>query len=131
MMDGYLDADPNTVTTVTVSGLPASPGGYVVYLYGDGVDDPGNVTNLDYYIVTPDNGDGPVYRELLDDPGSNFDGTFVFANQHPGNYATLVVGGTGFTLSVDSATNPTHAALNGIQIVAGDRLFYGGFDNVQ
>lgn len=130
MMDGYLDTDPGTVTEVTVSGLPPSPGGYFLYLYGDGADDPGNLDTLSYYIATPDNGDGPVYAELLDPPGSNFDGTFVYANQHPGNYTTMVLGGTGFTLAVDSPGNPEHAVLNGLQIVRADRIFYGGFDNV-
>jgi hypothetical protein len=43
----------------------------------------------------------------------------------------MVVGGNGFTLAVDSPLNPEHAVLNGIQIVRADRIFYGGFDNVQ
>jgi hypothetical protein len=131
MMNGYLDADPGTVTRVTISNLPPTPGGYFLYVYGDGVDDPNNFDSLSYYIATPDNGDGPVYAELLDPPGSTFDGTYVYANQHPGNYTTMVVGGNGFTLAVDSPLNPEHAVLNGIQIVRADRIFYGGFDNVQ
>jgi hypothetical protein len=132
MMNGYLDTDPNTVTHVTISNLPPSPGGYMIYLYGDGVDDPSNLVTLSYYIATPDNGDGPVYAELLDPPGWTFDGTFVYANQQPGNYTTMVLGGSGFSLAVDSPpANPEHAVLNGIQIVRADRIFYGGFDNVQ
>ena len=77
----------------------------------------------------PDNDDGPVYAELLDPPGSTFDGTYVYANQHPGNYTTMLVGSTGFTLAVDSPVNPVHAVLNGLQLVRADRIFYGGFDN--
>ena len=130
MMNGYLDADPSTVTHVTISNLPASPGGYLLYIYGDGVDDPNNLVTMSYYIATPNNGDGPVSAELLDPPGSTFDGTFVYANQQPGNYTTMVLGGNGFSLAVDSPpANPEHAVLNGIQIVRADRIFYGGFDN--
>jgi len=130
MMDGYLDANPNTTTEVTISNLPSVAGGYMLYIYGDGTDDPSNLTTQSYYIATPDNGDGPVYAELLDPPGQTFDGNFVYANQAPGNYTTMVVGGTGFTLTVNSPpANPEHAIINGIQIVRADRIFYGGFDN--
>jgi hypothetical protein len=132
MMNGYLYADPTTVAHITISNLPPSPGGYIVYIYGDGADDPNNLVTLSYYIATPDNGDGPVYRELLDPPGTTFDGTYVYANQQTGNYTTMVLGGTGFTLAVDSPpANPEYAMINGIQIVRADRIFYGGFDNVQ
>jgi hypothetical protein len=130
MMDGYLYADPGTVTQVTISNLPPVTGGYMLYIYGDGVDDPANLTTLSYYIATPDDGDGPVYAELLDPPGWTFDGTFVYANQQPGNYTTMVLGGTGFGLTVSSPSNPEYAAINGLQIVRADRIFYGGFDNV-
>jgi hypothetical protein len=124
MMDGYLDADPQTVTEVAVSNLPPSPGGYVVYVYGLDAETEG----INYYIVYPSNGDDAIYH-AISSPFDPFDGTFVYGeNRSPANYTTMVISGTGFTLAVDSESDPTaHTPLNGIQIVRGDRLFYSGF----
>jgi hypothetical protein len=124
MMNGYLDADPGSTTMVTIANLPPSPGGYVVYAYGDGTDLDG-LDNTTQYVVTPDDGEGPISRTIVDPQGVTFNGTYVYA----GNYTSFVIGGTGFTMavtSIDSAA--THAPLNGIQIVRGDRIFANGFD---
>jgi hypothetical protein len=122
MMNGYLDAVPQTTTTVTVSNLPPYAGGYVVYVYGQGTD----IFGLNRYTVTPNDGGNPVQITILD--LGTFDGTFVYGDDsHAANYTTMVIGGTGFTLTADSLM-PTHTPLNGIQIVRGDRIFANGFD---
>lgn len=124
MMNGYLDADPATVTTVTIANLPPSPGGYVIYAYGDGTDVDG-LDNTSSYVVTPDDAEAPISRTIVDPQGVTFSGTYVYA----GNYTTFVVGGTGFTMAVSAIdSSATHAPLNGIQIVRGDRIFANGFE---
>ena len=48
---------------------------------------------------------------------------------YAGNYTSFVMGGTGFTMAVSSIdSSATHAPLNGIQIVRGDRIFANGFE---
>jgi len=82
------------------------------------------------YAVTPDSGDDFLVRMMIDPLGSTFDGTFTFTEQQVGNYTTMVMSGTGFTLAVHPQIGfQTHAPLNGIQIVRGDRIFYGDFDH--
>jgi hypothetical protein len=127
MMNGYLVADPSTLLSVTVSNLPPSPGGYTVYVYGDsfnGADSPS------WYIVTSD--EGEVAARVLDDPaGVQFDGTFVYGSGilQPGNYTSMVVSSTGFTLVANAAFgSQTQTPLNGIQIVRADRIFFSDVD---
>ena len=48
--------------------LPPSPGGYVVYAYGDGTDLDG-LDNTTQYVVTPDDGEGPISRTIVDPQG--------------------------------------------------------------
>lgn len=130
MMNGYLDSDPDNMAQLTVSNLPPSPGGYVVYAYGDGTDTGGGLDNTSVYVVSPDDGDDPVDRLMIDPLGTTFDGTFTHTVQGVGNYTTMVISGTGFTMGVHPQISyQTHAPLNGIQIVRGDRIFYGDFDN--
>ena len=127
MMNGYLDAGPATVTTVTISNLPASPGGYIVYAYGDGTDLDG-LDNTSEYVLTPNDAEGPISRTIVDPQGVTFGGTYVYADPD-GNYTSFVIGGTGFTMTVTAIdSSATHAPLNGIQIVRGDRIFANGFD---
>ncbi|HET7923443.1 MAG TPA: DUF1735 domain-containing protein, partial [Rhodanobacteraceae bacterium] len=122
MMNGYLDAVPQTTTTVTVSNLPPSSGGYIVYVYGQGTD----IFGLNTYTVTPDDGGNPVARTIGD--LGTFDGTFIYGEDNQGaNYTTMVIGGTGFTLTANSVM-PTHTPLNGIQIMRADRIFASDFD---
>jgi hypothetical protein len=125
MMDGYLDAGGD-VATITVSDLPAIDEGYYVYVYSDGANGDANMSSL----YTFESGDGTTTALVVDAAGATFDGTFVRADSADGgagNYAVFFASGTGFTLTVQSSGG-SHAPLNGIQIVRGDRLFANGFD---
>ncbi|HEY6894243.1 MAG TPA: hypothetical protein VI258_08750, partial [Rhodanobacteraceae bacterium] len=83
-----------------------------------------------WYIVTSD--EGEVAARVLDDPaGVQFDGTFVYGSGilQPGNYTSMVVSSTGFTLVANAAFgSQTQTPLNGIQIVRADRIFFSDFD---
>jgi hypothetical protein len=118
MMRGYLDAVGSS-TTVMVSGLPASSGGYSVYVYADG-DNFGSARTAAYQIsgagitTTSVNLTDPVY--------TNFGGTFTQANNSNGNYVkfTIPAGATGLTITATPGASTDayqRAALNAIQIV--------------
>jgi len=126
MMNGFLAADSATLIGITVSNLPPSPGGYIVYIYGDGFNGADAQTG---YTIVPANQEDQVFRVIDDTAGTQFSGSFVFApNYQPGNYTTVLIDGTGFELTAHPFVGfTTLAPLNGIQIVRGDRLFYSGF----
>lgn len=108
MMYGYLDTLGNTPTVVTVSGLPASAGGYTVYVYADG-DNISSTRTGSYQIA----GAGTV--NVTDVGYANFAGSFA-----PGNCAVFTVSGTSFTLTAtgfSSSDQWLRAPVNGIQIV--------------
>lgn len=122
MMDGFLDAS-SAATSITVSNLPAVSGGYFVYVYADG-NNGGSDRSGTYEL---DGNDGvSSTMTIVDSANATFDGNFVQAFNGPGNYAVFVTGGTGFTLT--ATADSTHAPLNGVQIVRGDRIFANGFD---
>jgi hypothetical protein len=125
MMDGYLDAGAD-IATVTVADLPAIGEGYYVYVYSDGANGGSSASTL----YTFESGEGTATALVVDSAGATFDGTFIRADPADGgagNYAVFFASGTGFTLTAQSG-NGTHAPLNGIQIVRGDRIFGSGFD---
>jgi hypothetical protein len=139
MMLGYLDTNDTSITTLTVSGLPASftGPGYSVYLYYDG--DNGTQARAGRYAI---NG---ISQWGQDAASTNFGGTFIqgqtATDPAPGMsgaqldnqaaaVATVPVGnymvfsgltGSSFTLDVQasvSAGGTNRASLNGMQIVA-------------
>jgi hypothetical protein len=119
MMQGYLDDANAGTTTVTVSGIPAAPGGYMVYVYANGLN-PGATRSANYTIAAP--GVGNMTTLLTDLASAYFSGTFnlVTATSPDGNYMVFSIPGTSFTLTATPTTasdgNP-RAPVNGIQIV--------------
>jgi len=119
MMQGYLDDANASTTTVTVSGIPAAPHGYLIYVYGNGLN-PGATRSANYTVAAP----GVENRTIMfTDPASAyFSGTFnrVTATNPDGNYMVFSIPGTSFTLTATPTTasdgNP-RAPVNGIQIV--------------
>jgi hypothetical protein len=118
LMLGYLDT-VGGVTTVTVAGLPASSGGYNVYVYADG--DNGGATRTGVYQIS---GSGITITtiDLTDAANANFTGGFTQGNNSPGNYLVfpLSSAATGFTITgTPGATTDIYARapLNAIQIV--------------
>ena len=128
MMNGYLDSNSQT-TTITVANLPPNAGGYVVYVYVDGSN--GSTSAAGDFTISGSDG-STAFARIVDDAGATFGGNFVEARgpDDRGNYAVLLVGGTGFTLTATPSAvgGGSHAPLNGIQIAQGDRLFANGFD---
>jgi hypothetical protein len=117
MMKGYLDTDSNSTTTVTVAGLPASSGGYQVFVYADG--DNGSATRTGIYTISGV-GITTTTIDLTDAANTNFSGTFTQANNSAGNYVVFTINATGFTLSATGGTASDgfpRAPINGIQIV--------------
>ena len=111
LMNGYLDTNDASVTTITVSGLPAAfvSNGYDVYVYcnGDGTNRTGIYTIGGASIRVQDN--------------AIFNGTFLPANNSAGNYALFSgLSGSGFTLTAtpDQSVNGFRAPVNALQIVA-------------
>ncbi|HJT98117.1 MAG TPA: hypothetical protein VJ696_07355, partial [Rhodanobacteraceae bacterium] len=123
MMDAFVDADA-TASEVAVANLPPNAGGYFVYVYADG--DNGAQANTGTYRFEDEDGISSI--DIVDAANATFDGTFVQSTGGAGNYAVFFTGGTAFTLMAMPAAGSTHAALNGIQIVRGDRIFASGFD---
>ncbi|HEV7490409.1 MAG TPA: hypothetical protein VGO25_06355 [Rhodanobacteraceae bacterium] len=119
----YLDPSPGTSATVIVSNLPANSGGYAVYVYADA--DNGSTTGMAQYQLTTVEG-ATTSVTIVDNANADFNGTFVLARNSPGNYTTLALNSTGFTLTA-TPVGSSHAPINGIQIVP-DRIFNDGFD---
>lgn len=127
MMDGYLNAT-DTPASVTVSGLPVDPSGYYVTVYSDG-DNRNEMLTTRYSIAG--SGTPASSIEAIDPASTNFNGSFVRADNSAGNYVVFFVSGGNFTLTatpVDSSGSGAKAPLNAIQIVHGDRLFADGFE---
>jgi hypothetical protein len=130
MMDGYLDSDGSN-TSIVVSGLPYDSAGYYVYVYSDGANDLSSPTGN--YRLTDATTQTTI--DITDMTASNFNGSYVRADNTAGNYAVFFTNDTGFTLTAipgivrgQSVNGIQHAPLNGIQIVHGDRIFANGFD---
>ncbi len=111
LMNGYLDTTDTSITTVSVTGLPASftGSGYDVYVYcnGDGVNRAG------IYTI------GNTAIRVLDN--ALFSGNFIPASNSAGNYVLFNgLSGSGFTLTAtpDQSVNGVRAPINAIQIVA-------------
>jgi len=117
MMLGYLDALGNTPTTVTVSNLPASAGGYTVYVYADGA----NVSSVRtgaYQVSGP--GTPASTINITDASYADFSGSFTQSTGGAGNYAVFPVNGTSFTLTAApfaSSDAWRRAPVNAVQIV--------------
>lgn len=129
MMDGFLDASGNS-TSITVTNLPADPNGYLVYVYADGNN--GGSDSTGTYVLDGNDGLSSTIT-IIDAANATFDGTFVLANDSPGNYAVFSTSGTGFTLTTLGSSGAVHTPLNAIQIVHGnpvdnDLIFTDGFD---
>ncbi len=117
MMKGYLDTGSTSTTTVTVAGLPASSGGYQVYVYADG--DNASATRTGIYTISGA-GITTTTIDLTDAANTNFSGTFTLANNSVGNYVVFTINAAGFTISATggAATDGfPRAPINGIQIV--------------
>jgi hypothetical protein len=115
MMKGYLDTSSTSVTTLTVTGLPS--GAYDVYVYVDGQNYEFNRTAA--YRISG-SGITAATVTLTDAAYTNFDATFIQAQDSPGNYVKFSVNAAGFTLTATPGTggNATlRAPVNGIQIV--------------
>jgi hypothetical protein len=116
MMRGYLDT-VGGVTTVTVAGLPANPGGYQVYVYADG--DNGSATRTGAYQISG-TGITTTSVNLTDAANTNFSGTFSQANNSAGNYVLFSITATGFTITATPGASTDaypRAPVNAIQIV--------------
>jgi len=119
MMRGYLDNSKGNPTVITVSGLPANTNGYAVYVYADGNN--GADSRAAQYGIS---GAGITSTTigLADLANTDFDGTFVEANNTAGNYVvfTITSAASGFTLTATpnlSQSGVERAPVNGIQIV--------------
>lgn len=117
MMRGYLDDETGDTTVITISGLVADANGYTIYLYGDGAN--GSDSRASLYQIS---GSGITTTSvgLADLSNTDFDGTFVQANNSAGNYVVFTVNATGFTLSAipePSQSGVERAPVNGIQII--------------
>jgi len=115
LMKGYLDTGLERATTVTVSGLPSRA--YDVYVYADG--DNGSASRTAAYQVS---GPGIVTTavNLTDAGNTNFNGTFMQANNSAGNYVRFTFTAGGFTLTAtpgQSSAGSKRAPVNAIQIV--------------
>jgi hypothetical protein len=139
MMLGYLDTNDTSITTFTVSGLPASFAGvgYDVYLYYDG--DNGTQSRAGKYTINGVSQWGQdaastafggtfIQGQTATDPAPGATGTALdnqaaaVATVPVGNYMVFrgLTGGS-FTLDVQasvSAGGTNRASLNGMQIVA-------------
>ena len=118
MMIGYLNGKGGNAT-VAVTGLPANPNGYDVYIYTDG--DNGTATRAATYQMS---GSGFTTSSVTvtDAAGVNFSGTFVQASSSSGNgnYVVFTILGTDFTLTAipgAASDNNPRAPVNGLQIV--------------
>jgi hypothetical protein len=114
LMRGYLDTSSSSVTTVSVTGLPAAL--YDVYVYVDG--DNREYTRTANYRLTTSGSDTTI--GVTDPANTNFSGTFVQASGGAGNYVRFTISGDRFTLTATpmTGTNPTlRAPVNAIQIV--------------
>jgi hypothetical protein len=118
MMKGYLDNGQTDTTKVTVSGLPANPNGYTVYVYAQGASNGSTHTGI-YQI----SGSGITTTSVSLTYNSNFSGTFTQATaSNPiGNYIVLAIPDvSSFTLSAIPSTASNgyeRAPINSIQIV--------------
>jgi len=118
MMKGYLDNGQMDTTTVNVSGLPGSSGGYSVYVYAQGTSN--GTTNTGIYQIS---GAGITTSSVALTYNSNFNGTFTQATASSaiGNYIVFTIPNvTGFQLSAIPSTASNgfeRAPVNGIQIV--------------
>jgi hypothetical protein len=115
LMKGYLNNDNNTVTTVSVGGLPLED--YDVYVYCDG-DNNYLQRSATYQISGP--GITPAAVQVIDLPFVNFAGTFTRAVDSNGNYVKFRITGSEFTISAtpNTSTNSNlRAPINAIQIV--------------
>jgi beta-glucanase (GH16 family) len=115
LMKGYLDNGLARPTVVTVSGLAA--GQYIVYVYADGNN--GTAARSGSYAISGAGFTTTTIR-LTDAANRNFNGTFVQANGSNGNYVTVTINGTGFTLTATPGTasdGRRRAPVNGIQII--------------
>jgi hypothetical protein len=126
MMDGYLSAT-DTPIEIGVSGLPDDPAGYYVHVYAD-ADNPHATSTASCTVATASDVSRTI--DIVDTTGTGFDGNYVQADGSPGNHAVFFVAGNAFTLTVVATTlgTPPRAALNGLQIVHGDRIFGDGFE---
>jgi hypothetical protein len=117
MMRGYLDNTRGNATTITVSGLPADPNGYTVYVYADGSN--GSATRSGTYQISG-SGITTISISLTDAANTDFNGTFTPANSSNGNYVLFTISATGFTLTATPGTasdGTKRAPVNAIQIV--------------
>jgi hypothetical protein len=117
MMKGYLDDANGAVTTVSVTGLPASATGYQVYVYADG--DNNNSACTSTYTISGA-GITTTSINLTDAAGTNFSGTYKQANGTAGNYVVFTIPNvSGFTITAVPvlSAGSYRAPLNGIQIV--------------
>ena len=115
LMKGYLDTGLERATTVTVTGLPA--GAYDVYVYADG--DNGGASRTAGYQIS---GAGITTTAVnLTDPGNtNFNATFMQANNSAGNYVRFTITAGGFTLTAtpgQASAGAKRAPVNAIQIM--------------
>jgi hypothetical protein len=119
MMKGYLDNGKMDTTTVSVSGLPGSTGGYSIYVYAQGTSN-GTTTTTGIYQIS---GAGITTSSVALTYNSNFSGTFTqaTASNPNGNYIVFTIPNVaGFQLSAIPSTASNgyeRAPVNGIQIV--------------
>jgi hypothetical protein len=117
MMKGYLDTGGGNPTTITVSGLAASAGGYDVYVYLDA--DNSSLSKTATYTIS---GSGVTTTSVTatDPPNTNFSGTFQRANNSAGNYVKFTITATSFTITAtpgQASDSRPRAPVNGIQVV--------------
>ena len=117
MMNGYLDT-VNQNTVINISGIPANPAGYDLYVYADG--DNGAATRTGTYQISG-TGITTASINLTDPANTNFNGTFTQANNSNGNYVVFpAITASAFTLTAIPSTasdGTQRAPVNGMQLV--------------
>jgi hypothetical protein len=117
MMRNYLDTGNTTTTAVSVIGLPANASGWNVYVYCDGSNPE---TRKGTYTIS---GTGIATTSIIgiDTASTDFNGTFIQANNSSGNYVLFSIPNvSGFTVNATPIANGAstpRAPINGIQIV--------------
>jgi beta-glucanase (GH16 family) len=114
MMRGFLNTTSTSVTTLRVTGLPTAT--YDVYVYADG-DNGFSTRPASYAISGP--GITTTSVSLTDASNTNFNGTFVRAQNSNGNYVRFSINAGEFTITATPTGSSTtrRAPVNGLQIV--------------
>jgi hypothetical protein len=116
MMKGYIDPQGQSAT-VSVAGLPSNSSGYDIYVYADGAN--GGATRTGTYQISG-TGIAATSINLTDAPNTDFNGTYVQANNSSGNFVKFTITATAFVVTATpgpASDKTSRAPINAIQIV--------------